>query len=163
RARPNPLHSRTTIEYTVPAAGRVTLELFDVSGRKVASLVDGERTAGPHRVEWTPPRGKGGLYFYRLKAGGRTLVQQRVVTGAEPGLAERRGGRGGGALGRGGTGVGIRPAAPRLFPGTGVARGVNPRGSACAAPGRGPQPAGRGTRRSAGGRRSGRCRSTSAC
>src|SRR5262249_54050399 len=80
-ARPNPLRARTTIDYTVPAAGRVTLAVFDVHGRRVATLVDGERPAGRHSVDWVIPRGRSGLYFYRLSAVGRTLVHKLVVTG----------------------------------------------------------------------------------
>src|SRR5262249_5652070 len=77
-ARPNPLRLRTTIEFTVPATGRVTLDLFDVHGRRVARLVDGVRPAGRNSVEWRAPSGRGGLYFYRLQAAGRTLVQKLV-------------------------------------------------------------------------------------
>jgi hypothetical protein len=80
-ARPNPLQQRTTIEYAVPSAGHVTLDLFDVHGRRVARLVDGERPAGRNSVEWRAPSGRGGLYFYRLQAAGRTLVQKLVVIG----------------------------------------------------------------------------------
>jgi hypothetical protein len=68
-ARPNPLRARTTIDFVVPSEGHVTLDLFDVSGRRVARLVDGERPAGHHSVEWSAPRGRGGLYFYRIQAG----------------------------------------------------------------------------------------------
>src|SRR5262245_22778901 len=80
-AHPNPMRVATTIDYVVPSAGHVTLELFDVHGRKVATLVDGERSAGRHSVEWTAARGRGGLYFYRLRAAGRAVVEKLVVAG----------------------------------------------------------------------------------
>jgi hypothetical protein len=80
-ARPNPLRLNTTIDFTVPSAGRVSLALFDIHGRKVATLVDGPLSAGRHSVAWSAPRGRGGLYFYRLQAGDRTLVEKLVVTG----------------------------------------------------------------------------------
>ena len=79
-ARPNPLRLRTTIDYTVPSSGRVTLSVFDVHGRRVASLVDGVLPAGRHSVEWAAPRSRGGLYFCRLEAAGRTVVEKLVVT-----------------------------------------------------------------------------------
>lgn len=79
-ARPNPLRLRTTIDYTVPSPGRVTLSVFDVRGRRLATLVDGVLPAGRHSVEWVAPRG-GGLYFCRLQAAGRRVVEKLVVTG----------------------------------------------------------------------------------
>ena len=77
----NPLRVRTTIDYSVPTTGRVTMALFDVHGRKVATLVDGVIPAGRHSVEWSAPRGRGGLYFYRIQAAGHTLVEKLIVTG----------------------------------------------------------------------------------
>jgi hypothetical protein len=43
--------------------------------------VDGVLPAGRHSVEWAAPRSRGGLYFYRLEAAGRTVVEKLVVTG----------------------------------------------------------------------------------
>jgi hypothetical protein len=81
-ARPNPLCTRTTIEYSVPRAGPVTLELFDVRGRLVERLVDGVRPAGRHSVEWRVARGGSGLYFLRLRSSGLTLVRKLVAAGS---------------------------------------------------------------------------------
>lgn len=81
RAYPNPLRARTTIEYTLPGEGRVELDIFDVGGRHVAALADGRRAAGRHSVEWTAKGHPAGLYFYRLRAGGSTLVRKLVVGG----------------------------------------------------------------------------------
>jgi hypothetical protein len=80
-ARPNPLHARTRIEFTLPAAGHVQLDVYDVSGRQVASLLDEARAAGRHAVVWSAAGLKSGLYFYRLRAAGKTLVRKLVVEG----------------------------------------------------------------------------------
>jgi hypothetical protein len=80
-ARPNPLRLRTTIDYTVPSAGRVSLGVFDVHGRRLATLVDGVMPAGRHSVEWSAPRGRNGLYFCRLQAAGEMRVEKLIVTG----------------------------------------------------------------------------------
>lgn len=76
---PNPFNPVTEIRYQISEAGHVTLKVFDVLGREVATLVNGEREAGTHRVRWdarlrTADFGgqaaglPSGVYIYRLKA-----------------------------------------------------------------------------------------------
>jgi len=71
---PNPFNPTTTIQYDVSAGGgAVTLQIFDVSGRLVRTLVDGRQTPGSKSVVWngTNDRGQGvasGIYFYRMTA-----------------------------------------------------------------------------------------------
>lgn len=62
---PNPFNPSTTIAYTLSTTSRVRLEVFDILGRTVAVLVDGERHRGPHHAVWTAP-GASGIFFYRL-------------------------------------------------------------------------------------------------
>lgn len=72
--RPNPFSKSTAIHFEVPAPARIRLEVFDLSGRRVAMLADAEYPAGYHAVEWNR-RGasgtavKSGVYVYRLSAG----------------------------------------------------------------------------------------------
>jgi len=71
---PNPFNPRTTIAFTLAKPGRTTLRIFDLGGRAVATLVDGELTAGPHRVEWDGRDQRGrqmasGIYYYQLRSG----------------------------------------------------------------------------------------------
>jgi hypothetical protein len=66
-ARPNPFNPATTIEYTLPVRAHVTLEVFNVVGRRVAVLADGVMTAGAHRAVWDARGMPSGIYVYRLK------------------------------------------------------------------------------------------------
>jgi hypothetical protein len=72
---PNPFNPSTTISLLLPQREHVTLKVFDVLGREVATLVDGELNAGEHSVnfnaEWIPS----GVYFAQMKAGN---VVQRI-------------------------------------------------------------------------------------
>jgi hypothetical protein len=81
--QPNPFKSSTTISYEMPAAGQVRLEIFDVSGRTVATLVDQAQPGGVYSVVWNGKDNSGrdlagGVYFYRLSTGGRELTQKMM-------------------------------------------------------------------------------------
>jgi len=81
-ARPNPFEDATTIEFTLrEASSRVRLDVLDVAGRRVASLLEAPRPAGSHRVRWSPEGVPAGVYFLRLEADGsvegRTLLHLR--------------------------------------------------------------------------------------
>jgi len=75
---PNPFRGATTIGYRLPAAGHVSLTLYDVTGRQISRLVDGERAAGPHEVVLGGDALPSGVYVYRLESGGETS-QRRLV------------------------------------------------------------------------------------
>jgi hypothetical protein len=76
---PNPFNPATTIEFTLPAAENVTLKVFDMLGRQVATLVDGVREAGSHRVVFEPLALPSGSYFYELRAGTFREVQRMML------------------------------------------------------------------------------------
>jgi hypothetical protein len=83
-ASPNPFNPATTIAFSVPEACRVDLEVFDLSGRLVRTLISEERRAGEQRVSWNGIDQAGlpvasGVYFYRLRAGGRALSKKMVL------------------------------------------------------------------------------------
>jgi hypothetical protein len=72
---PNPFNPITFIEFSLPHPARIKLEVFNVLGQTVATLVDGERTAGYHTISWDGRDGSGslvasGVYIYRVSAGG---------------------------------------------------------------------------------------------
>jgi hypothetical protein len=72
--QPNPFRGTTSIAFDLPVASSVTLEVFDLLGRKVVTLAQGEHPAGSHTVEWNLRDTSGGavrpgVYIYRLLAG----------------------------------------------------------------------------------------------
>jgi uncharacterized delta-60 repeat protein len=75
-AQPNPFTAETVLGYDLPAAGRVRLALYDVLGREVAVLVDGEREAGRHAATLDGLALPSGAYVVRLEAGGAVLTQR---------------------------------------------------------------------------------------
>lgn len=77
---PNPFNPTTVISYQLALNSLVRLEVFNVTGRKVAVLVNGERkAAGTHRVTFNAENLASGVYFYRLETGGKTLTQKMVL------------------------------------------------------------------------------------
>ncbi len=81
---PNPFNPSTTIEFSLPRAEHVRLEVINVLGRVVTTLVDGERAAGQHEVVWDGASDAGnrvasGVYFYRLAAGGNSLTKKMLL------------------------------------------------------------------------------------
>ncbi len=67
---PNPFNPSTVITYAVPQSGTVRLEVFDLIGRKVATLVDNERkAAGWYQIAFDASNLASGIYFYRIVAG----------------------------------------------------------------------------------------------
>ncbi len=79
---PNPFGGRTMIRYALPVASDVTLEVFDLRGRRVATLVHGWQEAGEHSAPFGGTRdGAGaGVYFYRLKGWRRFPQRGRCFT-----------------------------------------------------------------------------------
>ncbi len=76
---PNPFNPATTIRFTLPQAGHVTLKVFDVLGREVATLVDEKLAAGDHAVVFEASDLSNGVYFYRLTAGAFTQIRKAVL------------------------------------------------------------------------------------
>jgi len=78
-AYPNPVSARTTIGFELPVAQDVTLKVYDVLGREVATLIDGVRQAGPQSVEFDVASLPSGVYVYRLEAGSTQLMERMTV------------------------------------------------------------------------------------
>jgi Domain of unknown function (DUF5060)/Putative collagen-binding domain of a collagenase/Secretion system C-terminal sorting domain/Dockerin type I domain len=66
---PNPFNPSTVIRYALPEASAVRLEVFDLTGRSVAVLMDGPQAAGVHEVVFDAASLPSGVYLYRIKAG----------------------------------------------------------------------------------------------
>jgi len=68
---PNPVNPTTTITYTIPAGEQhaVSLQVFDILGRKIATLVNGYKSAGTYKVHFDATNLPSGIYYYKLIAG----------------------------------------------------------------------------------------------
>jgi len=81
---PNPFNPSTTFEFSLPQSSEVILNIYNVLGQKVRTLVQEEYAAGSHKVDWDSRSSGGskvasGVYFARLKAGEFTATRKMVV------------------------------------------------------------------------------------
>ena len=77
---PNPFNPSTRIQYELPEASDVTLKVFDISGREVATLVDGARQqAGIHSAEFNAGNLSSGIYLARLQVNGRSFIRKMTL------------------------------------------------------------------------------------
>jgi glycosidase len=77
---PNPFNPTTTIAYQIRTAGMITLRVYDILGRVVATLVDGYRSTGAYAATFDASRLSSGVYFYRLQAGSFVSTKKMVLT-----------------------------------------------------------------------------------
>jgi hypothetical protein len=75
---PNPVTGVATVSFKLEKAGRVYLAVYDLSGRRVATLAGGSYAAGCHAASWNADVPTG-VYIYRLQAGDRVAVKKVVV------------------------------------------------------------------------------------
>jgi subtilisin-like proprotein convertase family protein len=81
---PNPFNPITHIKFDLPKAGHVRLDIFDVSGRLVRTLVNENRAAASHSVTWDGTDNRGakaasGAYYYRLRTGDRVITNKMML------------------------------------------------------------------------------------
>ncbi len=81
---PNPFNPATTIEYALPAAAQVTLEVYNIMGQKVTGLVQAQQQAGVYQISWNGLDAAGrpaatGVYLYRLQAGQFIAVRKMAL------------------------------------------------------------------------------------
>ena len=76
---PNPFNPQTRIEYMLPDASEVVLEVFSLQGQRVATLVQTYQTAGSYSVSFDASQLPSGVYFYRLSAAGKTSVKKMTL------------------------------------------------------------------------------------
>ena len=93
---PNPFNPSTIIPYQLPVAGHVRLEVFNVLGQRLATLVDAERSAGVHTAQWDATDAAGravgaGVYIYRLSSGGQTATRRMVLVDGQAGIPAAQG------------------------------------------------------------------------
>ena len=73
---PNPFNPNTTIRYSIKDAGLVKIEIFDILGRKVATIVNEEKPMGEYEVNFNSNNLSSGIYFYRLTTGSFTQIRK---------------------------------------------------------------------------------------
>ena len=88
---PNPFNPSTLIPYQLPASGHVRLEVFNMLGQRLATLVDAEQSAGMHTAQWdaTDVAGRAvgaGVYIYRLSSGGVSESRRMVLVDGQAGI-----------------------------------------------------------------------------
>jgi len=81
---PNPMHESARIDYVLPAAGHLSLRIYDTAGRLVRTLHDGPAAAGPGSALWNGLGDEGrtaatGVYFYRLEAASEVLTRKLML------------------------------------------------------------------------------------
>jgi len=76
---PNPFNARVTIKYALPEASQVTLEIFDLLGRKIETVIDEFQSAGYRSVIWDGENHSSGMYFYTIKMGDFTKTNKMTL------------------------------------------------------------------------------------
>jgi hypothetical protein len=76
---PNPFNPVTSIRFSIPKSEEVSLKIFNTLGQEIETLVQTKLSAGTHAILWDASDKPGGVYFYQLKAGGRTEVRKMVL------------------------------------------------------------------------------------
>ena len=80
---PNPFNPETTISYDLPEISNVNIEIFNVLGQRVATLIDGQQTAGFKSIAWRGQNNQGGMvssgmYIYKITVEGRQSGEKFV-------------------------------------------------------------------------------------
>ncbi|MBD3232265.1 MAG: T9SS type A sorting domain-containing protein [candidate division Zixibacteria bacterium] len=73
---PNPFNAQTNISFSLPEAGNVRLNVYNLLGQNVATLVDGNMSAGQHTVNWDAANHASGVYLYKLQANDQVITKK---------------------------------------------------------------------------------------
>jgi len=76
---PNPFNPETTISYELPKSALVSIEIYDITGRLVETLLNGKQSAGKHTIKFSANKLSSGVYFYRLTANQSVLAMKKMV------------------------------------------------------------------------------------
>lgn len=78
-AYPNPFNPVTAINIQLPSSGQVELNIYDLLGRKIATLIDMPMERGAYRIEWDASDKASGMYVARLKVGSEVVLQKLTL------------------------------------------------------------------------------------
>lgn len=76
---PNPFNPITTISYNLPKTSDARIEIFNILGQRVATLINERKTAGYHTVDFDGTRFSSGVYLYQIQAGEYIAVKKMVL------------------------------------------------------------------------------------
>ena len=76
---PNPFNPTTIIDYSIPQTSFVTLKIYDALGNEVASLINGQKSAGNYKIKFNGSKLSSGIYFYRLNAGNYSETKKMIL------------------------------------------------------------------------------------
>ncbi|MCK4297054.1 MAG: T9SS type A sorting domain-containing protein, partial [Candidatus Marinimicrobia bacterium] len=76
---PNPFNPTTTIRYSLPNSGLVSIDVYNLVGQRVETLVNEKKSAGSHKVVWDGKDSPSGIYFYRIQAGDFSQTKKMVL------------------------------------------------------------------------------------
>jgi hypothetical protein len=77
---PNPFNGVSTINYELPQAGQVTFEVFDVTGKQIVEMNEGNKGAGSYQVSLNAADFAAGAYYYTLTVGAERVSKKMVIT-----------------------------------------------------------------------------------
>jgi hypothetical protein len=76
---PNPFNATTIIQYSLPEAAHVVVEIHNLLGRRVESLMSGYQPGGSHSITWDARNASSGAYFYRIRAGDLGAARKMIL------------------------------------------------------------------------------------
>jgi len=79
RNYPNPFNASTTISYNLIKPAAVAIDIYDMLGRKIETLISNNQPAGDHSITWDADHAASGTYFYKLSAGESVQTKRMIL------------------------------------------------------------------------------------
>jgi len=76
---PNPFNPSTKISFTLSKRNDIKLNIYDITGREIAVLIDGNLNTGKYEAEWNPQNLSGGIYFYKLSNSYYSITKKMIL------------------------------------------------------------------------------------
>ncbi|RKX18420.1 MAG: hypothetical protein DRP26_05265, partial [Candidatus Zixiibacteriota bacterium] len=76
---PNPFNTITIIQYNLPTTSNVRIDIYDILGRKLETIVNGRQPAGHYKVTWNANDRPSGIYFYNVQAGNYSETKKMTL------------------------------------------------------------------------------------
>lgn len=76
---PNPFNPSTTIKFSIPVDGKIMMNLYNVLGEKIRTLINEERKAGTHRIEFNASDLSSGVYLYTIEFAGKHIAKKMIL------------------------------------------------------------------------------------